>query len=211
MRRGGIGHHLKELAMDVSVQLPELWLPILLSAVAVFIASALAWMVLPHHKKDIQFAPDEGPLLEGIARAKLKAGQYMFPTCTSAKDLKDPQVKARWDAGPWGMILLRGTKPNLARNLVSAFIFYLVVGVFVGYLSALALDSGAPFRSAFRVAGTAAVIAYCLGGIPNAIFFGRSARAVVMDTIDGIVYGLITGAIFGWLWPAVDAPTIPGA
>ena len=41
-----------------------------------------------------------------------------------------------------------------------------------------------------------AVMAYCLGMIPNAIWFGRTPRSVVMDVIDGVAYGLITGAIF---------------
>ena len=43
--------------MDVS--LASLWLPILVSAVAVFFVSFLAWMVLPHHKKDINAIADE--------------------------------------------------------------------------------------------------------------------------------------------------------
>ncbi len=30
----------------------DLWLPIVVSAVIVFVASFLAWMVLPHHKGD---------------------------------------------------------------------------------------------------------------------------------------------------------------
>ena len=179
-----------------------LWLPILLSAVAVFIASSIAWMALPHHKPDIQFVEDEPPLLEAVK--DLKPGQYMFPGCASANDLKDPAIKARWEAGPWGMVLLRGAQPNFARNLLSVFILYIVVGVFVGYLGTIALNDGADFMSVFRFTGTAAVMAYCLGGIPNAVFFGRSCRAVCMDIIDGVVYGLITGAIFAWLWPAAE-------
>ena len=42
--------------MDVT--LIDLWLPILVAAVIVWFASALIWMAMPHHKKDIKKLPD---------------------------------------------------------------------------------------------------------------------------------------------------------
>jgi hypothetical protein len=41
------------------VALGSLWLPIVLSAVFVWLASALVWMVLPHHRSDWKGLPDE--------------------------------------------------------------------------------------------------------------------------------------------------------
>ena len=83
------------------------------------------------------------------------------------------------------------------------FLFYIVAGLFVGYITSLArpLDAEWTFRQVFRVAGATAVLAYCAGSIPNAIFFGKPGRFVLTDFIDGLVYGLLTGAVFGWLWP----------
>jgi hypothetical protein len=37
----------------------SLWLPILLSAIAVWVASAINWMVMPHHESDYRKFPDE--------------------------------------------------------------------------------------------------------------------------------------------------------
>jgi hypothetical protein len=37
--------------------------------------------------------------------------------------------------------------------------------------------------------------------MPNNIWFGTPKRAILMDVLDGVVYGLITGAVFGALWP----------
>ena len=43
----------------------SLWLPVLVAAAAVWIASAIVWMALPHHKKDFSKLPSE----DGVAEA----------------------------------------------------------------------------------------------------------------------------------------------
>ncbi len=181
--------------------LPQLWLPILVSAVVVFFASFLAWMALPHHKKDVKMLPDEPALVEHLKQLNIPPGTYMWPNCQSAAEQSSDEFKARFNAGPWGSINILGAKPNFARNLVLTFLFYILVGVFVGYITAQARGAGAGFLPVFQVAGATAVLAYCAGSIPNAIFFGKPARFVLTDFLDGLVYGLLTGLIFAWLWP----------
>jgi hypothetical protein len=198
----------------VMAELLDLWLPIIVSAVVVFIVSFLAWMVLPHHKPDWKTLPDEGGALEKLRAMNLPPAQYMFPCCGDSKKMKDHEFRKTWEAGPHGVLLIRKGKPSFGMNLLLILIFYLIVGIFVGYVGTVALDPGAASRTVFRVTGTVAVIAYVFGGIPSAIFFGRSARSVLMDIIDGVVYGLVTGLIFAWLWPAIEAvememPTLP--
>ncbi len=73
--------------------------------------------------------------------------------------------------------------------------------MFVGYLAAEARLAGAGFLSVFQVAGATAVLAHCAGSIPNAIFFGKPGRFMATDFVDGRVYGLLTGVLFGLLWP----------
>jgi hypothetical protein len=119
--------------------------------------------------------------------------------------MNSEDYKARMDSGPWGSLNVIGTKPSFVRNLVLVFLFYIVVGIFVGYITSLARDPGAPWVAVFRVAGAVGVLAYCAGQIPGAIFFGKPGRFVLTDFIDGAVYGLMTGAIFAWLWPAAEA------
>ncbi|MDY7109312.1 MAG: hypothetical protein SYC29_11820 [Planctomycetota bacterium] len=182
-------------------ELLDLWLPIIVSAAVVFIASALAWMVLPHHKPDWKTLPDQQSMLDKLRSLNLQPALYMFPCCGEGKNMKDPEFRKMWEEGPHGVLMMHKGKPNFARNLLLVFIFYLVVGLFVAYVGTLALEPGAAFRTVFRVTGTVAVMAYVFGGIPNAIFFGRTARSVLMDLIDGFVYGILTGLIFAWLWP----------
>ena len=185
--------------------LPQLWLPILVSAVVVFFASFLAWMALPHHKQDVKMLPDEPALTNHLRQLNLSPGTYMWPNCQSAAEQKSAEFKARFESGPWGSMNIVGSKPNFARNLILTFVFYLIVGLLVGYITANARAAGAAFVAVFQVAGATAVLAYCAGSIPNAVFFGKPARFVFTEFIDGVVYGLLTGIVFGLLWPAAAA------
>ena len=193
--------------------LMSLWLPILVSAVVVFVASAIAWMVLPHHKGDWKGVPNEDALLEAVRSSGVKPGQYMFPYCESPKDLSDPEKKKRYDAGPHGVLSVWPGPPNMGQKMGLSFLFYVVVGIFVAYMGLAAYRMGVnpTYMEVFRVTGCAAVLAYCFGLIPNAIWFSKPLRSVAMDVIDGVVYGLLTAGVFGWLWPTVQelAPAMP--
>lgn len=50
-----------------------------------------------------------------------------------------------------------------------------------------------------------AILAYTTGGVLREIWFARPLRARLMDAVDGIVFGLITGLIFVLLWPGAPA------
>jgi hypothetical protein len=187
------------------VDLASLWLPIIVSAVVIFFASFLAWTVLPHHKTEWKNLPDEDGFFKALADLGVKPGQFMFPHCGGGGGHKDPEFQKKWEAGPWGSVCLWAKPPNFARNLILVFIFYLVVGLFVGYLGRLALPADPDFRMVFRFTGTAAVMAYTLGSIPHSIFFGATAHSFWSNLIDGIVYGLLTGVVFALLWPSAEA------
>ena len=62
------------------VPITALWLPILLSAVIVFIVSALIHMALPIHKSDYRKLPDEERVLDALRSAGVTPGRrYHFP------------------------------------------------------------------------------------------------------------------------------------
>lgn len=182
-------------------ELLSLWLPILVSSIAVFFASFLAWMVIGHHKPDWQEMPNEKLACEHLRNSGLKPGRYMFPMCQTPEQMKDPVKMELQKTGPWGTINLWPAAPNMGRNLILTFSFYALTSVFVAYLGTLSLEPGAGFSPVFQVTGTAAILAYCFGFIPNAIWFGTPLRAVLMDLADGLAFGLITGCIFGLMWP----------
>jgi len=194
--------------------LTHLWLPILLSGVFVWIASAIAWMAIGHHKKDRDAVPGgrERELMDTIERLKIGPGNYGFPDFCQHDALprkeRTEALKALYDRHPQG--LLRVWAPvNMGANMALTFAFYLVTSVVIGYLGWAALPhgagaegvSGASFGQVFRVLGTAGVLAYCFASFPNDLWFQKKRRAMAMDLLDGVVFGLITGAVFAWLWP----------
>lgn len=179
----------------------DLWLPILVSSVAVFFASFLVWMVLPHHKADIKKLPDEKALTAKLNELNIPPGTYMWPNCETKEEMGSEEFKARLHAGPWGSINIMRAEPSFGRNLALTFTFYVIVSAFVAYITGEARAPGAAFASVFQVAGATAILGYCAGGIPGAFFFAKPVRFMMTELIDGIAYGLITAAIFAWLWP----------
>ena len=159
-------------------------------------------MALPYHKADIKVLPDEKALTEQLGNLNISPGTYMWPNCGSGESQNSPEFKARMDAGPWGSINILGCKPNFGANLGLVFLFYLVVGVCVAYITSQSQAAGAECASVFQIACATAILAYCAGGIPGAFFMGKPKRFMFTDFIDGVVYGLITAATFAWLWPA---------
>ncbi len=181
-------------------ELISLWLPIIVSAVVVHVASAIAWMFLPHHKPDWKRLPNEEQTLDKLRSENIPAGQYIFPYIEPS-EMKKPESQARYEAGPHGTLNLWPGKPSMGRNMLLTFLFFVVTSIFVAYLASRALDPGAPYLDVFQIVGTAAILAYCFASIPNDIWFGKTCRAVCMNILDGIVYGLLTAGVFGWLWP----------
>ena len=117
------------------VTLSALWLPILLSAVFVFIASSIMHMVLPYHRSDYSRLPDEDKVLAALRAASVQRGLYVFPHCTH-KDMKSPAVIEKQKQGPVGfMTIVPSGPPAMPKFLIQWFVFCLVIGFFVAYLT----------------------------------------------------------------------------
>ncbi len=183
------------------VPLAALWLPILLSAVIVFIASSIMHTVLTYHRSDYRQLPDEDNLLAKLRAANLTRGMYVFPYCLP-KDMKTPAAIEKYKKGPVGfMTIFPNGQPVLAKFLVQWFIYLLVVGLFVAYLTGHTVAQGAHYLAVFRVAGTAAFLSYGLGHLSDGIWKGQTWSATMKDVVDGLIYSLLTAGVFGWLWP----------
>jgi hypothetical protein len=178
-----------------------LWLPILLSAAVIWVISAVVWMALPHHKRDFIGLPDEEGFMEYLRKSGIKPGNYVFPDFRKREAMKSPRVEKALNEGPVGHLSVWPTPLTMGGKMFATFIVYLVVSILIAYLTRVALPGAAPFAKVFQVAGTAGILAYCFSFIPNAVWFGSYKRTIVANFVDGVVYGLITGAIFAWGWP----------
>ncbi len=183
------------------VPLAALWLPILLSAVIVFIASSIMHMVLPYHRSDYRPLPDEDKVLAALRAAGLQRGLYHFPHCTH-KDMKSAAVQEKFKQGPVGFLtIFPSGPPALPKFLGLWFAYCLIIGVFVACLAGYTVVPGAPYPGVFRVVAAAAFLAYGLGNLSNGIWKGQPWSMVIKETFDGLIYALLTAGTFGWLWP----------
>jgi hypothetical protein len=184
------------------VYLSALWLPILLSAVVVFIASSIIHMVLGYHRSDYKKLPNEDKLLEAMRNAAVAPGNYAFPHAAGPKEMKTPEMMEKYKKGPVGFVtVMRSGPPAMGKYLLLWFIFCLVIGVFVAYVAGRALSAGAEYLTVFRIAGTVGFLGYAAACATDAIWKGQPWSTTLKSMFDGLVYGLLTAGVFGWLWP----------
>ena len=111
------------------VPLTLLWLPILLSAVLVFVASFIIHMVLGYHRTDMRKLPSEkeDQLLDALRRLNLPPGDYAAPHAGSAAGMNEPAFVAKATKGPIAfMTIAPGGPPSMTSNLVIWFLYSIV-------------------------------------------------------------------------------------
>jgi hypothetical protein len=184
------------------VGLSEIWLPILLVSVATFIASAITWTVLPHHKKEFRKAPDEAALRALLLAQGMSGGQWRIPYCDTKEEMKSPEFLSRFDTGPVGILQFERTGGmQFPQRLIKSFLLFAFIAFFTGYVLQEALQAGESFLRVFQVGGSISFGAHALGHVQDTIWFGKSWKRVIMQAIDSLIFSLVTGAIFAWLWP----------
>lgn len=182
------------------VSLTALWLPILLSAVLVFVASSIIHMALRWHSSDFKRFPNEDGVMDALRPFNLPPADYVAPLPESMAHMSSPEFKAKQARGPsFALTILVNT--SIGQNLVKWFVYSIVIGVFAAYVASLALPAGAPYMTVFRITGTVTFAAYALALWQNWIWYSRGLGYTVRTTVDGLIYALLTGGAFGWLWP----------
>jgi hypothetical protein len=184
------------------VSLVELWLPILLSAIAVFAASSIIHMLSPFHKGDFRAVPREDEVMAALRPFAIPPGDYMMPRPASMADMKSPAFQEKRRKGPslWMTVLPPG-HDFLGASLIQWFVFCLIVSLFAAYVASRALDRGAPYLEVSRFASTTAFVGYGLALWQNSIWYRRKWSTTVKTNIDALIYGFLTGGMVGWLWP----------
>ena len=182
--------------------LHALWIPILVSAVIVFLASSLIHMVLPWHKGDFSQVPNEDKVMDALRPFSIPPGDYMLPRPSSMGDMKSAEFHAKMTKGP---VMIFTAMPNgpgsMGKSLVMWFLYSVIVGVFAGYVAGRALPVGAAYLHVFRFAGVTTFVAYALGTWQASIWYHRKWSTTMIGSLDALIYALLTAGTFGWLWP----------
>jgi len=184
------------------VPLMALWLPVLVAAGIVFVASSIMHMMLPYHHSDFRKLPSEDEVMAALRKFNIPPGDYMVPCAGSPKAMSSPEFIERMNQGPVAtMTVMRSGRPSMGGSLVQWFLYCVVVGVFAAYIAGRALGPGAHYLAVFRFAGCTAFVGYSLALWQNSIWYKRRWAVTLKSTIDGLIYGLLTAGVFGWLWP----------
>ena len=182
------------------VSLADLWLPILLSAVLVFVASSVIHMLLPWHNQDFKKLASEDAVMDALRPFDLAPGTYVAPRPDSMAQMSSPEFKAKLARGPqFSLTVLRDS--SIARNLALWFVYGVVVATFAAYVASLTLPAATPYMTVFRVTSTVTFASYVLALWHNWIWYSTGLGATLRSTVDGLFYALLTGGAFGWLWP----------
>ncbi len=186
------------------VPLTALWLPILLSAVIVFLASSVIHMMLPYHRSDFAKVPSEDAVMEALRKFEIPPGDYIMPCAGGPEGMKDPKLIEKAKKGPVAMItVMPSGMPTMGTSLALWFLYCVVVGFCAAYVAGRALGPGAHYLEVFRFAGCAAFLAYAGALAQNSIWYKRKWSSTLKSIFDGLIYALLTGGAFGWLWPGV--------
>jgi len=182
--------------------LVSLWLPILLSAVIVFVASSVIHMMSPWHKSDYPKLPNEDAFRSAVGPLNLPAGDYMIPRPSARGDLKSPEFLNKVEQGPNVVMTVMPNGPfSMGRSLGLWFLYIVVVGIFAALVASRALPPGTVYMRVFKFTGTVAFVGYALALWQMSIWYRRAWSTTIKATVDGLIYAMLTAGTMGWLWP----------
>ena len=179
-----------------------LWLPILLSAVVVFVISSLIHMVIKWHAGDYDSLSNEDAVRDAIRAGNPAPGRYVVPHCKDMKDMASEAMMKKYVEGPVAHFTLGPNgAPNMGKFLGLWFLWSLVIAAVAAYLAArlIPLDP-AHARGAAKLAGAVTFIAYGFGTVTESIWMMRPWSTSAKYLLDAALYAVGSGLVFYWLW-----------
>ena len=182
----------------------SLWLPIIAAAIGVFIASSITHMVLPYHRTDVRKLPTdkEDVVLDALNRIGVAPGDYAVPHAGGSAGMSDPAFIAKATKGPLAFLTLApGSAPSMGPYLAMWFVYCVVVSIFTAVLVWQIVGPGGSRMLAFHFGSLIGFLAYGMALPQHSIWYRRSWATTLKSLFDSLLYGLVTGASFAWLWP----------
>ena len=179
-----------------------LWLPVLVAAVLVFIASSLIHMVFKWHNADYLKLSNEDAVGAAIRAGSPAPGQYILPYCSDMKQMQDEAMQSKYRDGPIGMLTLRRNgPPAIGGSLLQWFVYSLVVAAIAGAIAMRIFGVEGSTHGAGHLVGLVTFLTYAGGSVQTGIWFGKPWGSVAKDLFDALIYATLSGLAFMWLWP----------
>lgn len=186
----------------MSVSLMQLWLPILLTGLFCWIASALIHMVVKYHNADYKKLNNEDEVSAAMRSGNHTPGLYHMPHCADMKDMNTEAMQNKMKQGPIAMIaVFENGLPPMGKLLGQQLLFFLLGSVLLAYVATLTLAAGESYMSVFRLVMVTGFLAFGWANIPYSIWFGHPWGNCVRFLIDALIYAAVAAGTFAWLWP----------
>jgi hypothetical protein len=183
------------------ISIASLWLPIVLAAVIVFVASSVIHMGPLWHRRDYQGVAREAELMSALRPLAIPPGDYFVPW-TEQKQMKSPEFQEKMKQGPVALLTVLPNGPvSMAKPLALWFVYLLIVGTFSALIASHLLPAGTVYARVFKVVLTTSFMGYALALLQNSIWLRRSWIVTLKGCFDGLIYAALTAGTFGWLWP----------
>ena len=181
----------------------SLWIPVIVSAVVVFIGSSILHMFLKYHSADMKTLPNEDTVREALGKGSPSPGLYFTPHCADHKQAREPANVAKFQKGPVAMItIFPNGAPAMGKHLALWFLFSFFVSFVAAYVARHTLHPGDDGMLVMRITGTVAFAAYGLSHVSDSIWKGQPWANTARALVDGMIYALLTAITFRLLWPA---------
>ena len=110
--------------------LVSLWLPILLSAVGVFVVSSLIHMFTGWHKSDYPKVPNEDRVMDTLRPLGIPPGDYMMPRPGSQAEMRSPAFVEKFKKGP---VMMFTVMPLAVTKTVTGLPALLIILAIIGF------------------------------------------------------------------------------
>ncbi len=176
----------------------DLWLPILVATLVCFFMSSAIWVVFKWHNSDYNKTDREDDVRAALKGAK--PGFYLLPHCVDYAEMAKPEVQQQFSDGPVAYITVAPNgMPSMGPKMISMIIYFGMVSVFCAYMLSRTMAPDADYLAVFRITGSIAFFANGIAVIPESIWFSRPWSMTIKNLVDALIYGLLTGGVFGWL------------
>jgi hypothetical protein len=188
----------------MSVQLVDLWMPILLGSFLAWIASALIHMALKYHNSDYQELTNEDEVAQSISKGAPKLGVHAIPYCVDMGKMSAPEMQAKFTKGPVAFVTVFPNGMPQMGKLISQQVLYFLVGcILIAWCATLALVTGADYMKVFKFIAPVAFLAFGWAVVPFSIWYGHRWSTTAKYFLDALIYSLLVAGSFAWLWPKV--------
>jgi len=181
----------------------SLWLPILLSAVVVFVISSLIHMVIKWHASDYNGFSNEDAVRAAVRAGNPAPGRYVIPYCKDMKETGSEAMVRKYQEGPIAHVILGPNgAPQMGKYLATWFLWTLVVAIVAAFIaSQIFFLEPNRARAAAKLVGAITFIAHGFGTVTESIWGMRPWSSSVKYLLDAGLYAVGAGLVFFWLWP----------